>query len=326
MIHPDTRVLIQNIGYVPIRDKRKPFIVWTGERVVYSNLSVAEPRSAVTVKLVNGVSLTCSADQKIRVKSKGGVKASDLTNSDYVYLTDSTFEFDYVNVWWYEYINRLTSYELGVLLGIVRNTRTGDTLDIAKTKKETYQELERLLRKCDVEFTKEEYYKRARRIKYALDESFFYEVEDMDFEQGYNKEFWKSKLLLKGYLKALFTFGQIGKETLSIRSAKDSNFLKNIQQALLLFGVNSSYIRGLKNSQLIIFKKNCYRFANNIGVFNPETLFEGLDYTQFLEYKDRTTNDMRYSKVQSVSPSGYRGKLVGLDVNHMANGVVLDYE
>ncbi len=318
MIHPTTRVLQQEAGYEPVGGISEAFPVWTGNSTEMTDISVEEPRETILVKLVNGVEVKCSPSQGFKILG-GCVKAKDLTKSHWVRLTDSTYEFDYINLECYNYLNKLNSEELGVLVGLTQNIGMKEP-DLPIVRRETYKELDRLLLKMRVPHIKEEYYKRTDRYKYDLSESFVKEL--LDFT-GFPEQFWKSKLALRGYLKGLFTFCYIGNEMFVLRGIKSSNFLKEIQQALLLFGINSSYTNGLRMSQLIIFKHNCYRFSNDIGIFNAEDLFQGVDFMQFVKYKDKTINHTRYSRFYSMEDVE-EGQLVGLDVNqYMTNGAIL---
>lgn len=326
MIHPSTRVLSQNSGYGALGGITAPFALWTGEGVGMTDLDATEPQETLLVRLVNGVQLKCSPEQKFRtmykrVKGNGSTMAKDLTNSHLVYLTDSTFEFDYLDLECYNYLNRISSEELGTLVGICQNVGM-EMPDIPRIRKETYKELDRLLTKLRVPYIRESYYKRTDRFRYKIEDKEF--LKELESFKGFPEKFWKSKLFLRGYLKAMFTFCQIGKEMFTLRAMKGSSFLQEIQQALLLFGINSSYSNGLKMSQLIVFKNNCYRLANNIGVFNPENLFQGVDFRRFLRYKDKTMSDMRYSRVHSVERVGFE-RLVELSASQiMTNGVILE--
>jgi hypothetical protein len=326
MIHKSTRVLIQDSGYKALEGVIAPFALWTGERVDMSGNPLIEPSEAIKIKLINGVELTCSPDQNFRTMhkrrgDKGITAAKDLTNNHFVHLTESTYEFDYLDLGCYNYLNKLTSEELGTLVGLSQNLGMFRP-DLPKSRKECHKELDRLYAKMQVPVTKVAYYKRTDRFKYEFPNLDY--LEELQDFQGFQEKFWDSKLFLRGYLKGMFTFCNIGNEMFTLRSFKGSCFLKEVQQALLLFGINSSYSNGLKMSQLIVFKNNCYRFSNNIGILNPEALFQGVDFRRFLKYKDRTTNEMRYSKVHSVEQAG-QSELVELNASQvMANGVILE--
>jgi hypothetical protein len=324
VISPKAKILAQDSGYWAIDDVIAPFPIWTGDGIKALFTMEYRGSEAISVNLLNGIELTCSPEQKfvVRVGTKEGTEeARNLTSSHLVKLTDNTFDFDYLDLEHNYFLNYLNSYEFGLLCGIVKCTRAGQTLDFPRNRREVNRTIKLLLEKCDIVFTKQEYYKRTDRVKYIIDDDAFW--MQIGFWSDFSDSHY-SKLFCRGYLKALFTFGQIGTEMFSVRAEKDSEFLKNVQQALLLFGINSNYINGLRVSHLIVSKNNCYRFSNKIGVFNLESLFEGVDYKRFLRYKDRTTLDMSYARVRDVKDKGIE-RLVELKASRvMANGVVLE--
>jgi hypothetical protein len=331
MLGLDTRIVVQGMGYVRVDDIRAPFGVWTGEGIdVVESISV-EPSEAYLVRLLSGVEMVCSWKQNFKTRIMQNVSPIskipvELNNSDMLYTSDNVFEFDYLPLSCYKYLYRINSQTLGTLLGLIYCLRVDSkTLDIPKVRREAYRELERIFKLLQIEYAKEEYYKRADRVKYTIeDAAFLSEINPFLVKDSIPEVFWKSKTLLKGFLKSVFTFSIVGTNMLTIRAKKDSTILKDIQQALLLFGINSTYSRGLKMSQLVVFKNNAYRLANNIQVFNAENLFEGLDFMRFIEYKDNIKKDMKHVKVLDAKPIGMR-PLVGLDVAQvMANGVILE--
>lgn len=328
MIGDNNRVLVQGRGYERIEGVTAPFAFWTGTGVDSTENLVRSQGNAVLVRLVNGIELVCSENQGIRTlrSSLGTTRAVELTGKHNVSLSENTFEFDYLDLECYKYLNKLNSEEAGILVGLSYTLGADNsTLDISEAKLDTIKELDRLLPKLGVEYEKETYFKRGYRHKYSIhDWEYLAEIDSFRPKGQFPEIFWKSKVFLKGFLKALFTFGQVGTELFILRSAKGSVFLKDVQQALLLFGVNSSYSNGLKASQLLIFKNSCYRFANNIGIFNAEELFRGVDFERFLDYKDNTKRDMRYSKVLRVEQLGSKD-LIQVNVNNISvNGVILE--
>lgn len=332
MIEENTRILCQFAGYLKVKDiTTEEFPVWTGNSIAVASKSLTEEQETLKVKLISGVELHCSPDQLFKSSTKYRkesliVPAKDLVYGQLVYLNDNTYEFDYLDLSCYKYLSRLTSQQLGILVGLMYALGSdGRILDLPKVRKESYQAIELLLNRAKVPFVKQSYYKRTDRNKYTVeDEEFLSEISDFIVRDKVPEIFWTSKLLWAGFLKSAFTFCTIGTEMMTIRSSKDSTVLKEIQQALLLFGINSSWSKGLKLSQLLVFKNNCYRLCYNIGLFNAEKVFGGLDFRRFLKYKDRTMFDMRHTKVLNVEKAGIQTVTSFGNTPIMANGVILE--
>ncbi len=331
MITGNTRVLVQNIGYVPVNqvvESTQP--VWDGEKIITANVTKLSSHPLLYIELTNGKTITATEEQLFKTMQKrmdgnSWTKAEDLEKTHLVYFTDRTFEFDYLNLdaSIFTHLSRLNSYQLGILLGFYHCLKSGQYLDIPKLRKESVAALDALLNLIQANWSKEEYFKRTARFRYTLDGALLEELDRFWIETNLPLTFWTSKPVMKGFLKVLFTFGLVGKEMFTVRAHKESNFLKEIQDYLTLFGINASYSRGLKMSQLTVFKNNCYRFAHNIGVFNPETLLPGVDFKKVLVYKDTTMSDMRYGHIHSVTKVE-QDEVYQIDSPaYMANGLIL---
>lgn len=318
------RIVEQGLGYKRIEDLSESFTIWTGQSVVDTKKSTAEPLSAVRIKLVNGVEIVCGEEQTFPTRNTKKTKAVELTNSDKLLITEEVFEFDYLDKSQFKYLNRITTKQLGMLVGLLYvASPDGMIIDLPKVRKEACQEVHHLLNQMGVNWNMTEYYKRTIRYMFAInDKEFLNEIKQFLVTDKIPEIFWSSKALWRGFLKSIFTFSIIGNEMFTIRGNKDNDILKEVQQALLLFAINSSYSKGLKVSQLMIFKNNCYRFANNIGIFNLGELFSGVDFRKFLKFKDNTLEDMKYVKVDSVKKIGEQ-ELFELDTHQwMANGII----
>ena len=327
MIGENSRVLSQGDGYLKVPSLLKSVDIWDGTTVIPSEVKKEEISSAIKIKLINGIEIITSKDKTLfQVRKKGNILASDLDNTCLIKLNKESYDFDYVTLEEYPNLSKLSSYELGILSGLVYYlSGDGKILDIPLAYSESWKALQEILNKANIKYEKTLYYKRADRIKYDIsDESFSDQFKPFLVTKEIPEIFWQSKILWQGFLKAIFSFSSIGTKMFTIRSGKDTNILKDVQQALLLFGINSTYSRGLKMSQLLVFKNNCYGLAYKIGALNTERFFEGVDFRKFLKYSDINTIDTLYSKVYSVEEIGSASLYSVSGKRFMVNGVILE--
>lgn len=329
MISGDSRILVQNHGYVQVKDiPEGSYPVWDGEKLSQATVTKCPAQPLLYIEAVNGQRIKVSEEQKFKTMQKrldgnSATSAASLEKNHLLYFSDRVYEFDYLNLEDYFFLNKLSSEDLGILVGIVHCTRAGNVLDIPKSRKELLGSLDLILNKSGAKWSKEQYYKRTNRVKYTIEDGLLMELDEFRVADSLPTAFWTSKVFLKGFLKVLFTFGVIATEMFTIRSHKDSSLLKEIQACLGLFAINSTYVKGLKASQLIVFKNNCYRFAQHIGVFNPEILLSGVDFRKVLVYKDITLSDMRYGSVHRKEVTSPEDVYEIDSASFMANGLVL---
>lgn len=329
MIAENTRILVQNEGYIPVKTVvDRSCVLWDGEKLIVANVTNGGSQPLFNIELTNGKEIQVTNEQGFktmqkRVGGSGWTSTENLINTHDIYFNGKVFDFDYLNLSRYTYLKNLTSEQAGILIGFVHCIKSGLYLDIPKNRRGVIQNLDGLLNLSRAPWNKEEYFKRTSRFRYILDKRFWKELKDFEVTEKLPEAYWTSRPFMRGFLKSLFTFGIVGKEMFTIRARKDSIFLKEIQEYLNLFGINASYTQGLKMSQLIILGGSCYRFANDIGVFNSENLLTGVDFKKVLMYKDNTVSDMRYGSVRRISKVGPENVCnIEADV-FMAGGLIL---
>lgn len=307
MIEATSRIVTQPDGYLPVEQSTGDIIIWDGEKVVNGSVTFKGSYPLLGIRMTNGLEIKCTGEQEFktmqkRLQGESWTKAEDLTENHLLYFGESTFAFDTLDLKCYKYLSKLNSEELGTLVGIFKKLSViPGTLDIPLLRRETYRKLQELLDLCGVGYEKEEYFRRTERLKYIIEnEEFLEEIQHFVFIETLPEEFWRSKPFMKGLLKALFTFATIGTEMFILKAPSDSKFLFEVQKALLLFAINSSYTKGFRASSLIVSKNNCYRLAHRIGVFNAENLFTGIDMKRILVYKDDTLMDMKYGSIHRI--------------------------
>lgn len=329
MIGLESRLLIEDYGYTQLGDISDPFI-WTGSDTVQETVDKHNLCDRVVVKLINGIEVVCSPEQgfvtRAGKKRQAVISAENLEQGALVRLNQTTPYFSHIRLQDSKYLSKLTAFDFGVLVGLFRYlSGDGKVLDIPVSRNETWKALDYLLGKLTVSYEKERYYKRAYRVKYLIDnDEFLEELKPYLIPQTVPDIFWTSKDVWQGFLKVAFSFSIVSTRMFTIRSEKDSSFLKHVQQALMLFGVNSTYSSGLRASQLMIFNASCYKLASKIGAFNAERFFEGIDFTKFLGYTKLNTIQSTYSKVSRVEKlePGSLYKVSGQQL--MVNGVILE--
>jgi hypothetical protein len=325
MIDGSTRILVEGKGYVKVSEVDDNVHLWSGTENHRVTITPTEA-DRYKIKLINGIELIVDGKQYFTTYLKSPSIITSLDNDTIVYLNPDTPSFQYLEEEDCQYLNKLLPQDLGELIGLFYYiSADGKVFDIPLIRRELWKNLEIKLKLLDVSYSRDEYYKRADRIKYIItDEEFIEGFKPFLMKDSFPDFFWKSKPLIQGFLKAAFTFSIVGSKMFTLRAAKDTSILKDIHQALFLFGINSSLSSGLKFGQLIVFKNNCYKLAYKIGAFNTERFFDGVDFTKFIRYSEVNTLDIKYSKVHTVDEldSGLLYKIE--DGKFLANGVILE--
>jgi hypothetical protein len=207
MIESNTRVLSKGDGYKKVSSLLNSIAVWDGQTTNDIEITTNSNQETVEVKLINGLRLVVHENQYFPfVRKKGRVQAKDLDDTCLVHLNTTSFDFDYLNLAAFKYLSKLNSFDLGVLLGLFYYLRVDSTsLDIPHTRKEVWKALEYLFKLLEVSYEKEQYYKRADRIRYTINnEAFLEEIKPLLIEEEFPEIFWSSKLLLQGFFKSCF--------------------------------------------------------------------------------------------------------------------------
>ena len=330
MITQQSRVLHTLYGYLKLQDLPKINELWTGEGVSPVSISSPSLEDAVTVVFTNGKEIVCSPCQEFKTMQKrmagsGWTQAKDLKKTHLIQLTENAPSVNAAAFNHYRFLSKLTHEELGTLVGLLYSGGNGVcSIDIPFLRVEARQEFIRILKKVDEDLVIENYFDRTDRVKvYTLNENLIEEIKTLQVRDRVPEEAFYSKPFAKGFLKAIFTFSLVGTQMFTLRAEAKSNLLKDVQELLLLFNINSSYSPGFKASNLIVSKNNCYRLAVEIGVFNAEILFSGVDYTKFLKYNNRIMEDMRYASVHNVYPVKNQIEMVKVDIEQfMFDGVI----
>lgn len=331
MFEENTRILVPGKGYVKITEAAEGDLYWDSENPMMVDASEEVRDDLVKITLINGHEIEVAGDVEFLVMEKrlAGdtfIKARDLNERHLAYYAGNTIPFDAMNLEPFRYINILSSEEIGMLSALATKTFIGGSrLEITKSRKEVHQFMENVLGRMGVAYSKELVEGRAPKLVYTLkDEAFCQELLSIMLKLHIPPMFWRSKEAMRGMLKGLFTYATFGGQMLILKDGKDSSLLKEIQAVLLLFGVNSASIGGLRAGKLIVSKNNAYRFAYRIGILGLKELFGPLDYKKFLEYNDREYSDTKYERVSSVKPVAAKKTCysVGKGII-MANGMVL---
>lgn len=306
-----SRILVNGVGYKKIEDvSKEKHLVWDGKKVVSGFVTVSGLKQLCVVSLSNGVQVNCSPNHKFYTYEKGTgynwTEAKDLQRKHRVFLTENSFEFDYLNLSCYDYLNKVPSEDIGTLSAIIYLFQDEDedgTINIPYDEFELNREFSRILKATGIGFTDEEvfnsYFK--NRIKYNIDNSFFSEMDEFIIKDSLPESFWTSKSLIKSFLTTLFNFSTIGKEQFSIRVENSrKQVLIDLQQALLLFGINSSLNNGLLSARLFLTKDDACRFASKIGITVMNKLLKGFKTKRLLNLSYNKYYEMRHVKVTNV--------------------------
>ena len=330
MFEKNSRVLAFGEGYVKLSEAKDFNGLWDGKASVQAELTSENLSEEVCITLVNGAQLRCSADTELlsmekRLNGQDYVRAVDLTDKHLVYLSENSPEFEQLDLSGTQFLSRLEPYDIGVLAALFDRSAGGaHSIDIPTNRTELCAQIAFILTKTGADYTERVYMDRTERIEYTItDDAFFKEFAPFKVVLSFPHEFWKSKSLIRGFMKTMFSFGTYGSEMLIIKDSKESRLLYDIQQALSLFGVNAVHIGGLRVSKLIVSKNNAYRFAFNVGIFSLEELFGPLDYKRFLDYTDKYYSDSRYERVASVKKLSGSISCVGVGTKDiMVNGML----
>ena len=300
----DVKIITKEFGIVNIKDVAgKDLTIWDGKE--WSPCSVVKSglKQKCIIHLNNGQEIVCSPDHMFLTKSITGKyvfkKCSELKKDSRLCINEVMPECDifYKSI---KYDKRTPNEHLYFLDDIDNDFLLGQFLGRIGSDGSIYYKngrshsLKMLFAEHEIDVKKyfddrlpwklsknetDEYRKGVKRNQKMYSTQVYSdrltkEVVDLDIKNKICNDIFENPKLLRGFISGFFDGDGSSKgNTIHLTLGKQKDFMsfcKQIQKALLLFGIRSR-IRDYKNCYRIdLFLKDCTRFANSIGFINEE--------------------------------------------------------
>lgn len=295
MLTPNTRILVQGEGYKKLQDVNQTTAeIWNGTEYVNTNFAQTK-LTPVKINFVGGNTIECDPNlefQKVindnsKYKNLGDViKAKNLKKRDRILIMSDTPDFDFLSLDSFEYVNSLSSHEVGMM--VATNLLFGQKnleLRIPTHEYTLRRVITGILNKAKVKFIEYEVYRRLHiNSILELDQPFFLkEVSSFITSNGFIEEVWQSKPFLKGFIQVFFN--TMGTEHECFHKKLNKNFAQEIQQALYLFGIRTKICKGLIVNHLKINKLDLFHMALKELILDTDRILTPLRNTHFDSFR-----------------------------------------
>lgn len=284
--------------------------VWDGEKWSQGDILYSGKKRKCIVKFSNGQEFICSPTHKFLVVSHKGnkrfVECQDLlskskSNNPHRVVINTKYvpsEFKYSSEWAHKYYSNANnsnnvllenigdSFKIGVFLGRLASDGSYADRDIGASytlhyvAEHEYNILEEL-KACMENLGYKENKNGVRKNRneeverlYVYSQSLTKEIEDLDVKHNIDNNMFMDTELLKGFLRGFFDGdGGISGKTINLTFGKQYNFenmCRDIQKALLFFGIRSRYYEFEDRYKITIKTNDNQKFLDIIGFMNEE--------------------------------------------------------
>lgn len=293
----------------------KHLMVWDGDKWSNGDILYSGKKKKCTIKFSNGQSIVCSPIHKFLVVSHRGkkrfVECKDLLSkensknahrvvinkkyaqSDYKYSSENAYKYTSTsnnsnNVFLEDIKN---SFDIGVVLGRLASDGSVLPRDVGASSilhyiAESEYTIAEELKKCMSAFDVKEYNGELREGRNeamtrlaVYSKSLTSEVVDLDIKHKVHDNIFMDTEVLRGFLRGMFDGdGGISGKTITLTFGKQHNFesmCKDIQKALLFFGIRSRYYDYEDRYKIIIKTNDNQRFLDIIGFINENKQNKG---------------------------------------------------
>jgi len=315
----DSRILIQDLGYVKISDAPKgTHRIWDGKDYVEGIVAESGLKQKVELNFKSGEVFTCSPEHKFQVVFKNErtwVKASELKRNQRIELGTLTPNFGYSE----------EAFKLGVISSLLRDSKEENVIYVKETDFELVDYVETFL-SSHVE-TDIIYMSKTNYIKYTLPLELVESSREYFSGGKFTEKAWTSKSFLEGFLKTFFTeevfFAQ------KVLAKTNYELAQDIQQALYLFRVRSKIAKGfnksVNNTFISITDWDLYAFARNISCWKETSLSTLIPDRKFEIYKAQQFVPLTI-EIQSVNITNEQVEMYDVvdsdTFKFMSNGII----
>ncbi len=331
MIDSNSRILVQGKGYVKVStvaDSQQE--VWDGEDFAVVTVGKGVQKEVLKIGCYDGHNVCCDKDLFILAKKRKDKKllwhrASNLQKTHLLALTNQLPRFDFFPKEDFKFLGKINSYLLGVFLGACYNASIVSPTQLIIFMEENDHELRhhvnQALSQMDVPTTTElKYGNNHNKLRIIIrDEEFIKELGCLDIQKGFSEEIWKSKYLLEGLLKIIFTYSKISREGFELKLPNQA-LTNDIQQALALFGVPSTATKGLIRFRLMVGKSDFHKLCLRVGVLHAEKIANVITYERLRKVKKRWVSKTQVK--ETVLTNTHHTLYDVRDSKFMVNGLI----
>ena len=293
----------------------KHLIVWDGDKWSNGDILYSGKKKKCVVKFSNGQEIICSPIHKFLVVSHKGnkrfVECKDLltknssknahrvvinqtyAQSDFKYSSENAYKYKSTannsnNVFLEDIKN---SFDIGVVLGRLASDGSVLPRDVGASSilhyiAESEYNINDELKRCMSAFDVKEYNGEVREGRNeamtrlcVYSKSLTSEVIDLDIKHKIHDNIFMDTEVLRGFLRGMFDGdGGISGKTITLVFGKQYNFepmCKDIQKALLFFGIRSRYYDNEDRYKITIKTNDNQRFLDIIGFINENKQNKG---------------------------------------------------
>ena len=288
----------------------KSLHVWDGEKWVFADICYSGKKQKCIVKFSNGQEFICSPIHKFLVKSKRGnarfVECRDLASkensmnahkivvNEKLPVADSKYNSDWARDKYKAYTSNANvvhldkindSFKIGVVLGRAASDGSISNDKLHYSLRQIVAEHE-----MDVYGILKEYMKplntknntigvregRTENIEQIVvnSKTLIGEISELDIKHQIHPKIFQDTEMLRGFLRGMFDGdGGISGKTISLTFGTQSDFepfCRQIQKALLFFGIRSRYYKYDYRSKITIHTYDNERFLDIIGFINKD--------------------------------------------------------
>lgn len=296
----NTLIQTKELGIVRIKDAVDTHLhVWDGDKWSEGDILYSGKKRKCIVKFNNGQRFVCSPTHKFLVKSHRGntrfVECKDLltksnTSNPHRVVVNTEYaksDYKYSSDWAYQYSstahnsnnvfidNIKDSFEAGVVLGRLASDGSVFNREVADKLIEYMKPLG--VTYCDNKVRPNRNEKVNRVCVYSS--SLVKEVEELDIKHKIHNNIFMDTELLRGFLRGIFDGdGGISGKTISLTFGTQADFepmCRDIQKALLFFGIRSRYYKYNYRSKITIKTNDNTKFMELIGFVNADKQKKG---------------------------------------------------
>ncbi|HEX8566018.1 MAG TPA: DNA polymerase [Pyrinomonadaceae bacterium] len=298
-VHGETRIFEQTRGYVPIQTLvDEPVSVWDGERFVKAFVASSGEKRLVNLEFWGGYSIQCSPEHKFLTIDVNGRKKwrtpGEFVKGNYVVLTEPVGEWSVdlnlpefqAGKAWNSSRASLSDavsepFDLGIWLGRLASDGSLQNHQAYLLVAEHEEVILPQIRKFTEKFGHISYQVktggRGTQPIHFLTVSALgltRQLESSGLKNRIPDFAWRSSRILAGYLRGMFDGdGTVNADGAVLTFGKGPDFYlewaREIQQALLLFGVRSRVNRCADRINVCVLKRDMPLFCRKIGFLNP---------------------------------------------------------
>lgn len=292
----DTRIFEKRHGYVPIKDLEGQHIsVWDGTRFAKAIVAYSGKKQKVNVTFWGGHYIECSPEHKFSVIDANGRSywrtPLEFKKLNWVVLTEGINDWSgdlrfpplYIGRAWNASQASLADisdqFELGVFMG--RTAADGSVSQrqitnlVAEHEKEIMPYLHGIASRLGHVTMRAAKREPGRKPLYVLTNSAFgvaQQLLQLGIKQRTPDVAWRDRRVLAGYLRGMFdgdgTVNPDGPILTFGRKSEHLDWAREIQQALLLFGIRSRLNQCADRINIKVLKRDADLFAREIGFIN----------------------------------------------------------